>query len=86
MRTLKQLSATDVARNFSEILDRVEQNGESVVIVRHGRPVATIGPATASTGKALKEVLRKHKPDPEWADELRELREFIGPVQDRWPD
>jgi prevent-host-death family protein len=86
VRTLKQLSATEAARNFSEILDRVERNGESVVVVRHGRPVATIGPAGAGTGKALKEMLRKHKPDPDWADELRELREFIGPSQDRWPD
>jgi prevent-host-death family protein len=80
---LKQLSATDAARRFSEVLDRVEQNGESVVIVRHGRPVATIGPATAGTGKALKEVLRNHKPDPDLVDELRELREFIGPDQVR---
>jgi prevent-host-death family protein len=83
---LKQLSATDAARRFSEVLDRIEQKGESVVIVRHGRAVATIGPAGAGTGKALKEALRAHPPDSDWADELRELREFIGPVQDRWPD
>jgi len=86
MRSLKQLSATDAARRFSELLDRVEQRGESVVIVRHGRAVATIGPAGAGTGKALKEVLRAHRPDPDLADEVRELREFIGPAQDRWPD
>jgi prevent-host-death family protein len=83
VRSLKQLSATDAARRFSEVLDRVEQSGESVVIVRHGRPVATIGPAGAGTGKALKEVLRAHTPDPDLIDELRE---FVGPAQDRWPD
>ncbi|HVW45444.1 MAG TPA: type II toxin-antitoxin system prevent-host-death family antitoxin [Solirubrobacterales bacterium] len=82
---LKQLSATEAARRFSEVLDRVEQRGESVVIVRHGRAVATIGPAGAGTGKALKEVLRAHRPDPDLVDEVRELREFIGPAQDRWP-
>jgi prevent-host-death family protein len=86
VRSLKQLSATDAARRFSEVLDRVEQTGESVTIVRHGRAVATIGPAGASTGKALKEALRAHPPDPDWADEVRELREFIGPAQDRWRD
>jgi prevent-host-death family protein len=86
LKHLKQLSATDAARRFSEVLDRIEQRGESVTIVRHGRAVATIGPAGAGTGKALKEALRAHPPDPDWADELRELREFIGPVQDRWPD
>jgi prevent-host-death family protein len=86
MRSLKQLSATDAARRFSELLDRVEQRGESVVIVRRGRAVATIGPAGAGTGKALKEVLRAHRPDPDLGDEVRELREFVGPAQDRWPD
>ena len=86
MRSLKQLSATEAARRFSEVLDRVEQNGESVIIVRHGRAVATIGPAGVGTGKALKEALRAHVPDPDLADEVRELREFVGPAQDRWPD
>lgn len=84
MRSLKQLSATDAARRFSEILDRVEQRGESVVIVRRGRPVATIGPAGAGTGKALKEVLRANPPDPDWADEVRELRAMVGPAPDPW--
>ena len=79
MRTLKQLSATEAARRFSEVLDRVERNGESMVIVRHGRAVATIGPAGAGTGKALKEVLRANPPDPDWADEVRELREIHRP-------
>ena len=82
---LKQLSATDAARRFSEVLDRIEQRGESVTIVRHGRAVATIGPAGAGTGKALKEALRAHRPDPDLVDEVRELREFMGPAQDRWP-
>jgi prevent-host-death family protein len=86
MRSLKQLSATDAARRFSEVLDRVEQTGESVTIVRHGRAVATIGPAGAGTGKALKEALRAHPPDPDLADVVRELRELVGPAQDRWRD
>ncbi len=84
MGSLEQLSATDAARRFSAVLDRVEQRGESVVIVRHGRAVATIGPAGAGTGKALKAVLGAHRPDPELADEVRELRELVGPAQDRW--
>ena len=58
---------------------------QSVVIVRHGRAVATIGPAGVGTGKALKEVLLAHRPDPDLAGEVGELREFVGPAQDRWP-
>jgi len=83
---MRQLSATDAARQFSDLLDSVEAKGESFVVVRHGRAVATIGPAVAGTGRALKEALRKHPPDPEWAGELRELREEVGPATDPWHD
>jgi hypothetical protein len=34
------------------------------------------------SGLEVKEMLRKHPPDPEWAGELRELRESVGPVTD----
>jgi prevent-host-death family protein len=81
---MKQLSATDASRRFSEVLDEVERGGESFVVVRHGRAVATISPASGGTGKALKEVVRAHRPDGAWADELRELREGIDPPTDRW--
>ena len=83
---MKQLSATDASRRFSEVLDDVERNGESYVVVRHGRAVATIGPASGATGKALKEVLRTHRPDDAWTGELRELREGMEPVADPWRD
>lgn len=83
---MKQLSATDASRRFSEVLDDVERGGESYVVVRHGRVVATIGPAGGGTGKALKEVLRTNRPDDVWAGELRELRDGMEPVTDPWPD
>lgn len=83
---MKQLSATDASRRFSEVLDEVERDGESYVVVRHGRAVATIGPANGGTGKALREALRANPPDEAWADEVRELREGMDPVTDRWDD
>jgi len=81
---VKQLSATEAARKFADVLDSVETAGESFVVVRHGRPVATIGPATAGTGRALKAALRIHEPDSAWPRELRELREAVGPPSDPW--
>lgn len=83
---MKQLSATDASRRFSEVLDDVERGGESYVVVRHGRVVATIGPASGGTGRALKEALRGNRPDDAWAGELRELREGMEPVTDPWRD
>jgi len=83
---MKQLSATDASRRFSEVLDDVERGGESFLVVRHGRAVATIGPAGGGTGKALKQALRANRPDDAWADELRELRAGVQPVTDPWHD
>jgi antitoxin (DNA-binding transcriptional repressor) of toxin-antitoxin stability system len=83
---VKQLSATDAARQFSDVLDSVEASGETFVVMRHGRAVARIGPAAAGTGLALKETLREHRPDVAWADELRQLRESVGPGTDPWRD
>jgi antitoxin (DNA-binding transcriptional repressor) of toxin-antitoxin stability system len=81
---MKQLSATDAARSFSDVLDSVEAERETFIVVRHGRVVATIGPALAGTGRALKSALRDHEPDADWAGELRELRESVGPPADPW--
>jgi tRNA(fMet)-specific endonuclease VapC len=50
----KQLSVTEAARRISDLLDGVESEGESFVVVRHGR-VATIAPALCGSGRALKE-------------------------------
>ena len=83
---MKQLSATDASRRFSEVLDEVDNNGESYIVVRHGRAVATINPAGGGTGKALKEALLANRPDDAWAGELQELREGMEPVTDPWRD
>jgi hypothetical protein len=53
-----------------------------------GRLQSVMAPHSAprGTGKALKEALRAHRPDPDLAEEVRGLREFIGPAQVRWPE
>jgi len=79
---MKQLTATDASRRFSKVLDDVERRGESYLVVRHGRAVATIGPASGGTGKALKQALRMNRLDGAWAGELRELREGLEPATD----
>jgi antitoxin (DNA-binding transcriptional repressor) of toxin-antitoxin stability system len=41
---MKTLTVTEVARNFSSVLDGVERNREEVVLVRNRRPVARLVP------------------------------------------
>ena len=45
---MKTLSATDVARNFRAVLDRLERDQEEVVVVRNHRPVARLIPEPAA--------------------------------------
>jgi prevent-host-death family protein len=76
------MTATEVARNFSDVLTRVEREGEVIEVVRNGKPVAVIAPATGrANGAAVLELLDSRPIDPDWAEDLRTLREL--PVQER---
>ena len=44
MATEKRISATELARGLSDILNRVQRKGERFVIERNGETVAVIGP------------------------------------------
>jgi prevent-host-death family protein len=55
---VKELSATEVARRFSAVLDSAE-NGEAVMITRGGRRVAMLVPAPRANGAALLDVFRR---------------------------
>jgi antitoxin (DNA-binding transcriptional repressor) of toxin-antitoxin stability system len=80
---MRRVTATYAARQLSELLDAVEAQRETFVVERHGRPVATIGPAPASTGRDVKRVLRRHPVDADWAAELHELRS-AAVDEDQW--
>ena len=41
---MKTLSVTEVARNFSAVLDRVEHDQEEIVLVRNRRRIARLVP------------------------------------------
>lgn len=83
---MKEISATDAARGFSALLDAVEHGGETFVVVRGGKGVARIEPTAGTSGAGIKALLRRHRADPAWNEELRDLRAF-GLTQDRmWPD
>ncbi|HEX9236388.1 MAG TPA: type II toxin-antitoxin system Phd/YefM family antitoxin [Actinomycetota bacterium] len=74
---MKDLTATQAARRFSELLDEVEHRGESFTVRRNGRPVARILPVSRPNGKAFLEFLKNHQPDRGWARELNEVRSLL---------
>jgi prevent-host-death family protein len=79
---MTDISATDAARRFSDLLDGVEHRGEEYTILRHGKPVAHLTPAPAGRGLAAKGLLRRHRPDPDWRREVEDLRVTLT-IEDR---
>jgi antitoxin (DNA-binding transcriptional repressor) of toxin-antitoxin stability system len=72
-----EISATEVARNLAEILDAIEHRGEEFTIVRFGRPIARLEPASTGNGADVKAALRRHKSDAAWADDLGAVRRLL---------
>ena len=85
---MAEISATDASKRFADMLDAVEHRGETFTVVRRGRPIATIAPASRTTLAGLREFLRTHPPDDEWETDLAELHRFVGsaPTEDLWSD
>jgi antitoxin (DNA-binding transcriptional repressor) of toxin-antitoxin stability system len=83
---VRRVSATEAARRFSDLLDQVEHDGETFVVERRGRAVASIAPAAAVSGRTVKELLRSQPPDPSWSRELAELRGLLEREDRSWND
>jgi prevent-host-death family protein len=71
---MRDVSATEAARHFSDLLDAVEHRRESFAIVRRGKAVAHLSPVSRGLGKQVKVLLADLPPDPGWAGDLAALR------------
>lgn len=81
------MTATDVSRNFSSVLNRVA-SGEEIEIVRNGSPIAELrgpsrprgisGPAFGALMESLPAL------DEDFAGEVEEARRSLGPPSIRW--
>jgi antitoxin (DNA-binding transcriptional repressor) of toxin-antitoxin stability system len=71
------ISATEAARSFSDVLDSVEHGNETYTIIRRGKAVAHLGPIGKGRGVEVRELLKRHRPDQGWSEELSQLRELV---------
>lgn len=71
---MPEITATEASRSFADLLDAVEHRGETFVIVRRGKVIAQLEPARVAPGARAKDVLRRHRIDPAWSEEMAELR------------
>jgi prevent-host-death family protein len=74
---MPEVSATDAARNFSNILDSVEYRGEHFTIVRRGKVVAQLDPVHSGRGAEVKALLQRHRRHPGFADDVASVRELL---------
>ncbi len=84
---MARLTATETARNFSAILNRVA-DGEEIEVTRNGTTIAVIAPPKTRllSPARLRELLGSAPPvDDEFAAELPEIRSRIGPAESSWP-
>lgn len=84
---MARLSATEAARRFSEVLNRVAA-GEEIEITRAGAPVAVIAPPRVRLMAAarFRELLAAAPPvDDDFAADMRAIRREAGPPENPWP-
>ena len=78
--TAKPVAATDAAKNFGRLADRVREEGATYVIERHGRPIAQIGPVPQPVErKTLRHLIEHLRTAPKLDEEaLRFIEEGIA--------
>ncbi|MBA3420550.1 MAG: type II toxin-antitoxin system prevent-host-death family antitoxin [Thermoleophilaceae bacterium] len=84
---MTRITATEAARSFSAVLNRVAA-GEEIEIERNGAAVAVIGPPRVRflSPERFRELLDGLlEVDEDFADDLQRLRARVGPPEDRWP-
>lgn len=79
---MPDVSATEAARNFADLLDAVEHRGERFTVVRRGKAIATLEPARPAIGAEAKAVLRRHRRDRSWSEDLSAIRRLVE-IEDR---
>jgi len=79
---MAEVTATEAARSFADLLDAVEHRGEHFTVVRRGKAVARLSPMNEGHGSEVKEVLRRHAPDRRWREDLAALRSMVE-LEDR---
>jgi prevent-host-death family protein len=74
---MSDVTATDAARRFADLLDAVEHRGEQFTIVRRGKAIARLEPMSTGRGSETKAMLRRHRPDRSWAEDLGDVRGLL---------
>lgn len=86
---MSTVTATELARNFRTMLDRVEFKHEQLIVIRNNHEVARIvpGPATMTALDAMSDIYNTlHEESArEWLKDSRKAgKDDLGKVRDPW--
>lgn len=85
---MTRLSATEVAREFSSVVNRIGA-GEEIDVVRNGVPVVQmrpVGPGHLVSAARWRELMNSAPtPDDDFAADVEAGRDAIGPPSGAWP-
>jgi antitoxin (DNA-binding transcriptional repressor) of toxin-antitoxin stability system len=85
---MDRLSATEVAREFSAVVNRIGA-GEEIEVVRNGVPVVEMRPASAprlvSASRWHELMASAPSPDEDFARDVEAARESVGRPSGAWP-
>jgi prevent-host-death family protein len=82
-----RVTATEAARNLSDLLNRVLYRGERFTVVRGGEDVAAIVPAAAARvtlGELRRALAGLPAPDNEFLSDLERIRGEQPPAEPSW--
>lgn len=89
METL--ITATELSRALSDVLNRVKYKGERFIVQRNGETIATIEPAAKPCDVTLDDIIAKvgdlYVPGDGFADDLEAVQAEQGLAEfPEWPD
>ena len=83
MIAMRTVTATEASRSFAALLDEVER-GETVVVTRGGKRIASIGPASVGNGADVLALLA-HDVDEDFAADVAAARDAVTSKGPAWP-
>jgi len=81
---MRTVTATEASRSFAALLDEAE-HGQTVVVTRGGRRIASIGPASASNGAEVVALLALNTVDEDFAADVLAARDAVALEGPAWP-
>jgi antitoxin (DNA-binding transcriptional repressor) of toxin-antitoxin stability system len=84
---MKKISSTEAVRSFGECISRVRHTGESILICKNDKPVATLAPPPGSSRLTVGEFVdawQNLNLDKDFATDLESIGKEDSPLENPW--